>query len=652
MSQLETTEAPAQGASKPHNRRSNQWSREFPDISVPPGEDIGEFYYRSECRPLKHLKPMHREMVIGKSTKLGFRAWLDERDRARKDLYWLGKHCIATPESGSGFVEHVHREMVEICGRKNFDGVYHKGWTLDEVRAAIDRQLIAREVLMLCPTGAFKSTVNKIDAVQWMLNVPDIRIFIMTGSGPLSRKFLREVKGFFFKAAGTPLTRFQSLFPEFVVEGQEGESMAPLFCPARIHAQPGTPTLWVNSIDGTVAGWHCDLWLGDDVVNEDNSNNEDTRDTLKQRYDNVSGNRPDKWAFRRHLGTRYYPDDWYGTRIEEARQYPDTNAIQTLIRSAWTVKPEFAHVPIKKLQEHMVTLYFPEFMPFSLLIKKCRANEKQFRCQQLNEPEGGDLACNFEQAAIERHTILLNAVPRPANGIRRPAIIWDTAHGNKVQSDYSAGAVGWCYDDTRTLYVLEVEHGKWKDSECAVRLVDLHWKWDARFSEVEKFHGWELFAAEVQRVSLHRWGKYLPLLWRETDTTAGSKRNWVKGVETLLANDRIYFVDGDWMEETTRQFLQFTGFSKRRKDDIPDAISKLQRLIPRESLGPPETSETDAQRKAREARELREKFAEQQRNREYSTIFQVPAVAPAPAPTPAPADPGPGWIFGRTGIHL
>jgi phage terminase large subunit-like protein len=540
--------------------------------------------------------------------------------------------------------------------QKNFDGVYHNGYTLDEVREAIGRQEREKEMLLLCPTGAFKSTANKIDAAQWMLNCPDVRIFIMTGSGALSRKFLKEVKGFFFKPEGMKATYFQALFPEYIIEGPDGETNAPMFCPARQRPQPGTPTLWVNSIDGAVAGWHCDVWKGDDIVNEDNSNTEDTRETLKSRYDNVSSNRPDKWAFKDHLGTRYFPDDWYGARIEAFKKYPDTNAMKFLVRAAWIVYPEYGDVPIKKLEEHMVDLYFPEFMPFKLLMQKCRSNEKQFRCQQLNEPAGGELACQFDAEAIAAHTIILNRVPRPADGsARKLVIIWDTAHTDTVQSDYSAGAVGYCHEATRALYVLEVAHGKWKDSECAVQLVDLHWKWNPLFSEVEKFHGWELFAQEVQRVSMTKYGKFLPLAWRATSNEPGAKRNKIKGLETLLYGDRLFFVDGDWMERLTQQFVRFTGFSKRRKDDIPEAIAGLQKLIPAVQAPPGnQTRESEAARLAREAQECRDLFARQQGEAEYRTIFQGPPTRPTPvAPEPAvPVDRGPERYFGKTRLHL
>jgi phage terminase large subunit-like protein len=628
-----------------------EWHQQFQDF---PGVDLDNLYYKSECRPLKELKPWHREtsaiMHVHKHT---FRKWLDLRDKARKDLYWLGKECIATEESGAGFVEHVHREMCGMFVPKDFDGVYFKGFTLRDVRNAIDRQKREKEMLLLAPRGSYKSTTNKIDCVQWILNCPDIRIFIVTGAANLANKFLQEVKGFFYKPKGSNYTKFQGLFPEFVITGPDGTSLSDLVCPARICRQEGNPTLWVNSIGGVLAGWHCDLFKGDDIVNEDNSNNDDTREKLKHRYDNVSANLPDEWAFRDQLGTRYVAEDWYGERIADMKRYGETNTMKYLKRAAWTVKPGFEHIPIRMLQEHMVDLYFPEKLTFRSLITKCRQNEKQFRCQLLNEPAGSDLAVSFEEEDLKAHLIIETRVPKPIAGHRRIVVCWDTAHSDTLQSDYTAGAVGYFHEDTRSLYVLEVRYGKWKDSDVAKQVVDVHMKWKPMFSELEKFPGYELLAAEIQRHAFQKYGQTIVLSWRDTVNVANAKRNSIKGLASVLDDNRLWFVDGEWIEQTFQQFVRFTGTGKR-KDDIPDAISRLQRLIPAQAFDPDqEQNETPEQRKMREAQELRMKFAEQHKDLAYRTMFGVPEAPPVMAVEPErKVDEGPGKIFGGIGLHL
>ena len=637
------------GAGRP---KRSSWFTQFPEWSELERPDV---YYKSECRPIKELKGLHTLGQQAKVHKHEFREWLDLRDRARKDLYWLGHDCIATEESGAGFVEHVHREMCSMFVQKNFDGVYFRGFTLRDVRRAIDRQKREKEMLLLAPRGSYKSTTNKIDAVQWILNCPDIRIFIVTGAADLADKFLKEVKGFFYKPKGSNYTYFQGLFPEFVLIGTDGVSLADMYCPARICRQEGNPTLWVNSIGGVLAGWHCDLFKGDDVVNEDNSNNDETRAKLKARYDNVSSNLPDEHAFRDQLGTRYVAEDWYGERLLDAKMYGETNQIKYLRRQAWTVKPGFEEVPIKLLQEHMVDLYFPEKLTFRSLITKCRQNEQQFRCQQLNEPAGADTVVSFTKEDLDAHLIVETKVPKPLDGSRRRIVnCWDTGHSDNAGSDYSAGAVGYCHEEKRSLYVLEVRAGKWRDSDLAKQVVDLHWKWNPMFTELEKFPKWELFGAECQRYSYQKYGKTILVSWREIQQGSGAKRNRVKGLANLLDNDRLWFVEGDWIDLTFQQFVRFNGLSNRRKDDIPDAISFLQRLVPAEQYQPQdEKRETEAERKVREAEELKQNFKQQQNEVAYRTLFQAPAPAPMPAPEPEKVtDDGPGRIFGGIGLHL
>jgi hypothetical protein len=641
-----------------NNKSVGNWKGQFPEVDP---AKLTEHYYKSECRPLKLLKPFHR---FGQEARNGhrgphlhsltFRAWLDLRDRARKDLYWLGKHCIGTEMSGSNFMEHVHREMCEQFVQKDFDGVYHKGYTLMEMRLAIGRQKREKEMLLLAPRGSFKSTVNKLDAVQWLLNCPDIRILVLTGAFNLAEKFLKEIKGFFYKPDGIGYTYFQALFPEYVLEGVDGVSGAALTCPARICRQEGQPSLWVNSIGGTVAGWHCDVMKGDDIVNEENSNNEDTRETLKDRYDNASENLPDEWAFRDHIGTRYFSHDWYGTRIKDFQKYESSDSLRFLSRSAWIVKPEFEDVPIKALKAHMVDLYFPEKLTFNSLIQKCRHNEKLFRCQLLNQPMGDEAGCDFKEEALNEHLLLLTRVPYPTNGKPRQVVIeWDTGHSGNADADYCAGAAGWCQEDTRKLFVLEIRAGKYADSVLADNIVDMHLKWKAMFTEIEAFPRHGLLGAEIQRVAMRKCGTRIPIVWRPVEQGLNAKRNRVKGLESLLSDDRLYFVEGDWIDLTFQQFIKFTGFSRRRKDDIPDAISFLQKLIPAEQVPHDENEESEAARKAREARELREAFARQHNDSAYQTIFSAPPAPPAPEPEEKTfEDEGPSRIFGGIGIHL
>src|ERR1700722_18474538 len=218
-----------------------------------------------------------------------YEEWLLVRDRCRKDLFFLGTKIL-----GWNWIERVHKPVCDFFVQKNFDGCYPEGYSLDDVHRAIDKQDPMKERILLDPRGSYKSTIDGVDCVQWILNCPDIRIFIMTGEYDNSVLFLKEIKTYFYlPQEGTP-TKFHRLFPEFVVTGVDGTSEAPLEIPAR-RLPNKFPTLWVNAVTATLASRHCDIKKGDDCVSDRNSPTSDARAKLKSKIDNVS-NLLDEWG--------------------------------------------------------------------------------------------------------------------------------------------------------------------------------------------------------------------------------------------------------------------------------------------------------------------------------------------------------------------
>ena len=63
----------------------------------------------------------------------------------------------------------------------------------------------------------------------------------------------------------------------------------------------------------------------------------------------------------------------------------------------------------------------------------------------------------------------------------------------------------------------------------------------------------------------------------------------------MLKNDRLWFVQGPWIDETFSQLMRYTGEKKNRgrKDDIPDAISMLQIFLPAEAQNPVDAEEME-----------------------------------------------------------
>jgi predicted phage terminase large subunit-like protein len=560
-------------------------------------------YYASECRPIGELVDLWKP--YRKFHKFyDFEKWLAQRDRLRKDVYELALYL------GKDFVPHVHKEMCDQFVKKNFDGVYHEGFTLTEVRQAIGRQEREHEMLLLAPRGAFKSTADGVDCVSWMLNVPDVRIFIITGEVDLAVKFLKEVKGYFYCAEKTEPTKFQALFPEYIVTGDMGVNASSLFCPARLHQQEENASLWVNSIGARLSGWHCDIFKGDDPVNDKNSNTEHTRASLKNQWDNAL-NLVDEWGFIDQIGTRYFVDDLWGERIKIMDEVP----LKYLRRQSWTVKPEFKDVALRDLKEHMVDLYFPEKLTWKSLRAKLYRNEQQFLCQQMNEPAMGEELVHFDEDQLRRSHMPDGAMPTEGSIY----ITFDTSAGSKG-GDFSCGAVGRIVEENKALpelYVMDVNYGKWKASELALQIVKTYMKWPmAKVVMIEDFVNSELLKREVNTLAM-RFGIQIPIMWIKPEQGNNAKKNRIAGLEIMLSEGTLFFANGWWTDELIKQFTKYTGAkASRRHDDIPDAIAYLQKFMPS-----PDASSEYAKLKAEQQKKMiAEQFA--------SHVFRAPTPAP------------------------
>ena len=598
---------------------------------------------------------------------VSFWRWLDLRDRSRKDLFWLGRLL------GKGLYRSVHQITCDQFVTKNFGGpwlnldgtvdksrepiesMYFDGYTLDDFHDMIEDHHAHRdrEMMLLDSRGFYKSTIDGIDSVQWMLNCPDVRILIITGEYKLAVAFALEIKGYFNLSEGQEPTAFHLLFPEYVLRGVDGTSKEPLFCPARLLDQK-EGSVWVNSIVANLSGWHCDVKKGDDIVTDENSNSEEAREKIKVKYDGTD-DLLDPHGFMDHIGTRYFTDDWYGTRLAPNAETGEVAPIKYHKRGCWTVKPEYAEVPILLLKEEMVTLNFPQRWGFnklrSLLLKK---GERFFRNQQLNEPsdaaEDSGFKISFTEADLRAHMYQREAAPKSGDIY----IVWDWALSDKKTSDYSVGVVARLYKNDANEWafvILEIVYDKWKYTELAFQIVALSKRYGPKVTMIEASNAYDQLRDEITRVG-QRQGYQPYIYWKQPSREENAKRNRIKSIEILLAQHRLHFILGSWIDETFKQFTQYTGEKKNkgRKDDIPDSISYLLYILPSEAR--PLIDKVDPEEEKRLAEEqLKHQRKSQQYDRYFGQQLQTKTEA---GPTivevapPKPQDPR-MRIFGNKG---
>lgn len=523
-------------------------------------------YERSECRTGKELRGLW-ERFSG-THKLTYDEWILERDKCRKDLFYLGRDIL-----GKDWLEAPHRLFCSYFVQKNFDGTYHEDYLLADVHAAIDRQQREKEMLLLAPRGSYKSTVDGVDCVQWLLNCPDMRILIITGEFTLGQAFLYEIKQYFTMRKGQTPTKFHRLFPEYIIDEKAGNSDQPLKTPARKIVSQKEPSLWVNSITANLSGWHCDLMKGDDVVTDENSSSPTQRETINRKFRNAR-NLVDQWGFKDNIGTPYIEGDWYDERLRTMK----TGA--TLLYGnypAWTVKEGFENVPLRQIHEDMVTLLFPQKLSFVACRLSLMEDEELFRRQQLCQVGAANDSTTFTSDSLRSHLIMPNVnVPGDCY------ITWDWATSTARTADFSAGAI--CrVDENRKVTLTNMEYGRWKPSELAFHIVSTAMQYKPRLILIEKMSGSELLQMEVARVA-RQCEVALNIWWREPDTTPDAKSRRIRGLQTLLNTDKLWFVSGPWNDELFHQLERYTGErnNRGRKDDLPDALSMIQFFLPSE----------------------------------------------------------------------
>lgn len=577
--------------------------------------------YKSEILSNAQLTALYEKYVYGKkflgTDGFSFEQFLEYRDKARKDLFWLG-----TGVFHKNWVSRVHQPVCDFFVQKNFDGCFPEGYTLEQVHRAIGRQDTVKRRLLLDPRGHYKTTIDGVDCVQWIINCPDIRIFIVSGEKQNSKDFLTEIKEYFYQPKGAELTDFQLLFPEFVLRGVDGTSEQPFVCPARKHAQKNM-TLWVNSITSTLASQHCDILKADDAVSDKNSNEEMTRKKLKRKFNNVT-NILDPWGFLDMIGTRYFPDDLYGDRLEAVKN--GTAKLKTSIRSSLIVKTEFEGTPWKQLELHMVDLLFPERTAsvqesWDFLKDMIDNDLTQFLCQQMNIAAGNlnsEYVNPFTDALLTRSTT--HASCGPPKNRDEIYIWWDTALTDGKQSDFCAGVVGqiWQKPDKKwELFIWEILADKMTTFDMARNMVAQSKRWSPYITQFEQPRSLEvkdfLSTLNHQKMLQEYYGDIRPV---PPDPHKDAKPIRIKGLETLFRMKLIRFANGPWIDLAFEQFKKFTGLSKNkgRKDDIPDAIASLARRMPYIGIEPNPEGELE-KKKREEDDELRA------RRQVYDRIF-------------------------------
>ena len=478
-----------------------------------------------------------------------------------------------------GFTPRIHQPVVDLYFPKN------PGLHIREQHAIKNR-------LHLDPRGTGKTTMGRVDSLQWILAFPeDISILNETATKPLAETISRSLAEFFWKPKGvTESTAIQRLFPELCVEK----------APTGVW---DTPVRTFGGLDNTTnftspgsrqAGWHPWVECIDDMVETENSgihaHDEVRRAVVDTYYTNKNTLQPGGYINLR--GTRYHPFELYGDVIEKM----DPEDWKVLIRSAMTVKSKRKLMPGEFPDKDDVTLHFAEMpgMDYRSLRQKFFDDYESFMCQQQNDPQGGHIAV-FDEDLYTSMLIKPERIPILGDTY----ICWRLPYGGK---DYMAGvaegAAARVWEGK--VYVTDAWGGNYTPSRLAEEIVREAKEHQAQMVMLEALPGTEYIEAHIRNEAARR-NVSLRMQWMEFEDDDNCRFERIKQLEPQARAGRVLLSTATGKAGELRR--QLCNFGLVRENGIVDAISRLAAKVP-VSLMRQEIEDEEAEMHLRRRQEL------------------------------------------------
>ena len=519
-----------------------------------------------------------------------------------------------------------------------------------------EKQSDIHERLLLFPRRGWKTTIDALDCVNWMICFPLITIAIQTGDADLAEAIVGLIKSYFLVPGwdgerdgnGLPIwnlearpTKLNRLFPEHSVT-ETGDDKGAKDCfvtPARKiencnpkHRYIKDPTVYALSIESNNSGWRCDVMKNDDILTDNNIRTPQRISTIDRRFHMSRKLLAVGIGYRDTIGTRYFADDTYG-RLMGKMGLKDENIygeieipgkFKYLNYPAWWQKGTGPDgdgelnnkflPPSKDGKKEYYDFLDEELWPFEGLMEDLTLDSESHASQYLNNPTL-TTEVSFTRDGLLGCVRQWTQMPLYA----KTFAIVDLAYSDKRGRDFTVIAIGSWYNDA--LWIKDIIRGRFSAEEMPETIVGAV----RDYPEIEVMGIEESVGAKWLKTDIfsaaERQGIVMPTIdWISLGQgEKDAKDNRINGLVPLYKSNRLLFLDNMRIsfDEVMKEFI-----STRGKRDIPDAISRLRNYQARGET--PETKQ--------EQIEHRQKIREQE---SYDQIFGQGRYAY----TPPPAEP-------------
>ncbi len=410
-----------------------------------------------------------------------------------------------------------------------------------------------KNFLILWPRGHYKTSAIEVFIVHIILNMPDVRILIMSANVKLTKQWMAIIKGHF--TGKNPQSKLLELFPKLRLV-EKGNSLA-FTVPTRTR-QLKNATVSVASPKAVETGSHFDFLFADDLVNTTNYRNTDLQDKLEEDFNHFV---PllDPGGYTIVTGTRYSPSDVYGRIIKRGGSWHQT------------VKASYDQNGVMLFPQRTIE-HFGETKVIGFTREQLDQFEKDdqvtFNAQYMNRIFTANRQ-TFPRELIYGCTRSTKHEGYPRNFSCYFSV--DLAESAKSEADHSVIAIGR-RDANGATWVEDVVGSNWTPSQFATVLLNKVIEKRPERIFIQKASGAETFAA-LLRVLAQQYGIEISIELVKISNQKDAKFIRISALEGEFRNNRLFLSAG--IRDFERLEEEFTQFPKGRHDDRPDAIATL-----------------------------------------------------------------------------
>jgi phage terminase large subunit-like protein len=433
--------------------------------------------------------------------------------------------------------------------------------------------------LVLLPRDHMKSALIGYRAVWELTKDPTLRILYISSTSNLAVKQLKFMKDILTS------DNYRIHWPEMIKKEEAKrekwtEREISVDHPLRRKEAIRDPSIFTAGLTTNIVGMHCDIAILDDVVEEGNSYIQVNRDKVKDQYSllsSIESADAKEWV----IGTRYHPDDLYGTLIQmETNKHdefgntvgdptPLFEVFQRQVESVGDGTGEF----LWPRQQRSDGKWFGFDARILADKREKYVNKTHFRAQYYNDPHDSDSAPISRESFqyYDRNYLFQREGRWYFKGTRINVVAAvDFAYSTGRKSDYTSIVVVGA-DGNGNYYVLDIDRFRTdRISDYFTRILKLYEKWGFRKIRCEVSVAQAVIVKDLKENYIRPFGlslvveEYRPSRWQ------GSKEERIMAtLEPKYSNRQMWHYLGGHCQILEEELM----FTNPAHDDVKDALA-------------------------------------------------------------------------------